>query len=151
MSRRRVLRIPTGSVTVKAGPAVLCVATLSGGQANCPVAAVEFPRGTVTLLAVSPGPTTTTLSVSPAVVTYGHEQAARLGVKVRGKNITATGSVTVLAGSTTVCVITLKSSAGTCTLSPRELRPGTYGLASVYAGSASYEGSTSAKETLTVR
>ncbi len=46
---------------------------------------------------------------------------------------------------------TLKSGAGTCTLSRRELRPGIYGLVGVYTGSASYGGSTSAKETLTVR
>jgi hypothetical protein len=47
-------------------------------------------------------------------------------------------------------VITLSSGKGSCTLSAKRLKVGTYRLVATYGGSTNFKGSTSAKETLTV-
>ncbi len=96
-------------------------------------------------------PTSTTLSLSAARVSYGHEQSARLSVTVRARyRGTPAGRVLVKAGAATVCVIVLKAGAGRCTLTARQLRAGTYNLTAAYGGSAGYLGSASARTTLTV-
>jgi hypothetical protein len=56
----------------------------------------------------------------------------------------------MVAGRITVCVITLKSGKGTCTLIARKLRAGVYSLSAAYAGSADYAGSAAMKKTLTI-
>ena len=85
-------------------------------------------------------------------MTYGDEQAERLTVTVIPRYAgTATGTVTVKAGSATVCSIRLKSSrTGSCTLAPKKLGPGTYHLVARYAGSADFTASASGKATLKV-
>jgi hypothetical protein len=54
------------------------------------------------------------------------------------------------AGSTTVCLITVSSGHGTCTLSAKALKPGTYHLVASYPGNAIYLASASASKTLNV-
>jgi hypothetical protein len=80
----RSKRCRSGPVKPSAQPALVRTQHLTGGTGQRALPPSGPVPGIVSLSA-----TTTTLSVSPAVVTYGHEQAARLGVKVRGKNINA--------------------------------------------------------------
>jgi hypothetical protein len=61
-----------------------------------------------------------------------------------------TGTVTIKASATTLCVIKLSSGKGSCTLSAKRLKAGTYRLVATYGGSKNFKGSTSAKETLTI-
>jgi hypothetical protein len=93
----------------------------------------------------------TVLSLSAARVRYGHEQAERLSVRVVPRFAgTPAGKVTVRAGSTVACVITLAGGAGSCALPATRLAVGTYQLAASYSGSASFAASTSGKLPLTV-
>ena len=65
--------------------------------------------------------TTTVLSVSPASVAYGAENAAVIAVGVTPQfSGTPTGTVTVTSGSTSVCTVTLPA---TPTCSPSASRP----------------------------
>jgi Bacterial Ig-like domain (group 3) len=96
-------------------------------------------------------PTTTAMALSRAKVTYGHEQSERIVVTVKAQySGTPAGTVTVRAGSATVCTVTLRSGKGSCTLTARKLRRGTYYLIASYHGDQDFLGSTSAKKTLTV-
>ena len=58
--------------------------------------------------------------------------------------------MTVKSGSTTICTITLASGKGTCTLSSKKLRTGTYHPAATFPAGTNFGGSTSARLTLTV-
>jgi hypothetical protein len=103
---------------------------------------------------VSPAKATskTTLKLSSKKVTYGDEQVEHLSVSVTPQHsgTTPTGTVAIKASATTLCVIKLKSAKGSCSLSAKKLKAGTYRLVATYGGSKSYQGSISAKETLTV-
>jgi hypothetical protein len=105
-----------------------------------------------TALSVGKAASTTALKLSATRVTYGHEQVEHLSVTVSPQysGITPTGSVTIKVSARTLCVIKLKSGKGSCMLSPKRLKAGTYHLVATYSGSANYKGSISAKETLTV-
>jgi hypothetical protein len=95
----------------------------------------------------------TSLKLSSKKVTYGDEQVEHLSVTVSPQHpgTTPTGTVTIKASATTLCVIKLASGAGSCKpLSARELNAGAYSLVATYSGSTNFKGSTSAKETLTV-
>jgi hypothetical protein len=63
---------------------------------------------------------------------------------------TPTGTVRVKQSSTTLCVIKLSSGKGSCTLSAKKLKVGTYHLVATYGGSTNFKGSRSAEETLRV-
>jgi len=102
----------------------------------------------VTVVAAS---TTTSLTLSPATVTYGHEQAERLSVQITpAHGGTPTGTVTVKKNASTVCVIKLSAAKGSCTLAAQALQPGSPALIAVYSGDHSYQGSASAAEKLIV-
>ena len=58
--------------------------------------------------------------------------------------------MTIKASAATLCVIKLKSAKGSCNLSSKKLKAGTYHLVATYGGNKNYKGSTSAKVTLTV-
>ena len=94
----------------------------------------------------------TALKPSETKVTYGDEQVGHLSVAVSPQHsgLTATGTVTVKASATTLCVIKLSSAKGSCKLSAKQLKAGTYQLVATYSGSANFKGSTSAKEILTI-
>ncbi|MFZ2057200.1 MAG: Ig-like domain-containing protein [Acidimicrobiales bacterium] len=92
-------------------------------------------------------------------MTYGDEGVEHLSVTVSSEltGLRPAGTVKVKESTTTlkplattVCVITLKSAKGSCTLSAKKLPVGTYDFVATYGGSANFKGSTSAKETLTV-
>jgi hypothetical protein len=97
-------------------------------------------------------PPVTALKLAARKVIYGHEQVLNLSVTVSPQysGSTPTGTVTVKESTTTLCVITLSSGKGSCTLSAKKLPVRTYRLVATYGGSTDFAGSASAKETLTV-
>jgi len=161
---------PTGTVTIKAGNTVACAITLHDRQGACTVPAAKFGPGTVTVAAYYGGAivfqtshsvaqtftvvkatTKTALALSASAITFGQEQSERLSVAVAPQfgGIPA-GTVTIKAGSRTLCAVTLKSGKGSCTLTPKELKPGTYQLTASYPGGTDFTGSASGPKTLTV-
>jgi large repetitive protein len=161
---------PTGHVTVKAGSTAICVITLKSGRGTCSpsatrlgtgrhsisavyggsndvVASVSGPR----VLSVAKASSTTALSLSAAQVQYGSEGTEKISVQVAAKySGTPGGTVTVRANGDTLAVIKLKSGAGSYALSAKGFAAGTYELVASYVGNADFNGSTSAKQTLTV-
>ena len=103
-------------------------------------------------LTVAKATTRTALKLSARKVTYGHEQTEHLSVRVlpQYSGSTPTGTVRVKQSSTTLCVIKLSSGKGSCTLSAKKLKVGTYHLVATYGGSTNFKGSRSAEETLRV-
>ena len=160
---------PSGTVTVKAGTAVVCGnLTLAAGLASCTLPATRLPGGTWHLtasysgsgwastsaartLTVAKAASKITLALSAAKVTYGHEQSERLTVSVTGQyGQTPAGKVAVKSGKTAVCTITLTAGKGSCTLAARKLPAGTRTLIAVYPGNHDYTGASSARKTLKV-
>jgi hypothetical protein len=161
---------PAGTVTVKTGSTTVCTITLASGKGSCTLGATKLRPGGYPLVAsyagsaafrasssgsriltVAAEPTSTSLALSAAKVKAGHEQSEKLSVQVKPKfSGTPAGKVTIKAGAAKVCVITLKSGKGSCTLKASQLKAGSYKLAASYAAAAPYAGSASAKKTLTV-
>jgi hypothetical protein len=163
---------PAGTVTVKADGKVVCVIALKGGRGTCKVNTGAYPPGTVKFsgsygggagfkpshsgtvsLKLLKAAATTSLSLSVATAKYGDEQAARLRVRVVPRSTggqTPSGKVTVRAGGTVVCVITLASGTGSCAPAAKELAPGRYRLSASYPGSTQFTGSVSGEQTLVV-
>ena len=102
-------------------------------------------------LTISRAKTTTTLSLSKSQVTYGHESQERLTVSVSHVGgVYPTGRVTVKAGGTTLCTISLIKGKGSCTLKATKLKAGTYHLTASFPGNSNYLKSTSSTKTLKV-
>lgn len=101
-------------------------------------------------LTVARAATTTALSLSPAGIVYGAEQAEQVSATVTSPAGTPDGTVTVTSGTTTVCTITLAAGTGTCTLAAAQFPASTDQFIGTYNGSASFTGSASAAQTLTV-
>jgi hypothetical protein len=82
----------------------------------------------------------TSLKLSASRVTFGHEKAEHLTVHVTSTHSGAvSGKVTVTAKpakgkSVKVCVITLKSGSGSCTLRNKALKAGSWKLTAAYGG-----------------
>ena len=103
-------------------------------------------------LAVTPAPTTTTVSVAPAGVLYGAEHAALITTSVAPAfSGTPAGTVTVTATAAggglpvPLCTLTLSTGAtgGTCTPADTVLAAGaTYDLVAAYGGDANFSAST---------
>jgi hypothetical protein len=99
----------------------------------------------------------TSLKLSTATVTLGHESTEHLSVQVRSPHPGAvTGKVTITAQPAKgkpakVCVISLKSGKGSCTLKASALQPGGYKLTAAYGGSQAILASASTTKSLTVR
>jgi hypothetical protein len=161
--------LPTGTVTVTSGATTICTTPLASGGASCALSARTLPAGPVTITASYNGSyvfgvsastagftvvkdaTKTGLTLSARKVSYGHEQAEKLSVAVSPQFAgTPGGRVTVKAGRTTLCVITLKSGKGTCALTAKKLQAGIYRLSAVYSGSTDYASSAATGRTLTV-
>jgi hypothetical protein len=163
---------PAGSVQIMAGDSTVCPdQPLAAGTVTCTLAPGQLSVGSHPLTAVYSGdanfggttsapvtltvtsPTTTSLTLSSRTIQAGHEAAEHLTVTVHpvitGSG-TPTGQVTVKAGTTTLCMITLSNATGSCQLSPTKLRPGTYHLTAHYAATTPFTASTSPPKTLTV-
>ena len=94
----------------------------------------------------------TVLTLSATKVTYGDEQVEQLSLTVSPEfaGPTPTGKVSISESKTTLCVITLSSGKGSCSLSAKEIKTaGTYRLVATYGGSLKVAGSFT-METLTV-
>jgi hypothetical protein len=97
-------------------------------------------------------PTSTALTLSAGTVVFGHEQSEKLSVAVTPANHEpVTGAVTVTAGSTVVCTITLANNAGSCRPAKSKLKPGTYSLVAKYGATQIYMSSVSPAKKLTVK
>jgi hypothetical protein len=162
--------VPTGTVAIKAGSTVACTITLKAGTGSCTVPATKFGPGTVHVAAfygggisfgtsqsftrtftVKKATTKTALALSKSSVTVGREQAERLSVAVAPQfGGTPAGTVTLRAGTRTVCTVALKSGKGSCALTAKELRSGTYHLSASYPGNGDFTASASAPRTLKV-
>ena len=94
----------------------------------------------------------TVLKLSTPKTTYGQEQVEHASVTVFSSlpGTTVTGTVTIKESATAMCAIKLRLGKGSCTFSPERLKAGIYRLVAVYGGSATFMGSTSAKEMLLV-
>jgi Bacterial Ig-like domain (group 3) len=167
---------PSGSVSVSATSAAsgqttpLCSGALANGAGSCAMTAAQLAPGHYLVTATYGGdtnytgststaqpftitrvPTQTFLSRSPAKVRFGHEQLEHLSVQVTARNGgTPGGNVTIKAGTVRLCVITLKDGKGSCALTAKELRVGTYHLAAHYRGSALFAKSASGTVKLVV-
>jgi hypothetical protein len=111
-------------------------------------AASVSPASTLT---VSVAKSTATLSLSRSSVGYGSENAVKFTVSVSHVgSVRPAGKAQVRAGGTTVCTVTLHNGTGTCTLTARQLRPGTHTITAVYLGDVNYHSSQSAARPLKV-
>ena len=131
---------PTGTVAVNEGTTTLCTITLSSGTGRCSLTAAQLPAGHHTVVAVyssastnfsgsssaaktltvKAASTTTALSLTTPV-TYGAEASADFTVTVSAAGATPTGTVALREGTTTVCIITLSSGTGECSLTAAQL------------------------------
>jgi hypothetical protein len=165
--------VPAGVTTVRVdGHAISgCASTaLSAGKASCTgtTAILTGGKHAVTLsyagggnfaasasstvtLTVGVARSTPALSLSRSTLTYGHENAEKLTVVVTHVgSVYPTGKAQVRIGSTTVCTVTLSKGAGSCTLTVKQLRAGTYAIIAVYLGDVNYHSSQSSRKTLKV-
>jgi hypothetical protein len=94
--------------------------------------------------------TSTALALSSAKTTYGHENAEKISVVVSPESRDPGGEVVIKVGKTTLCAITLKSAKGSCKLTAKRLKPGSYALIASYLGAPGFKPSTSAGRKLTV-
>ncbi len=136
--------------------------TVAGGRGTSYANGAIYPfTASVTLyaqwMATVGGPplkatTRNALKLSARKVTYEHEQTEHLSVTVSPQfpGSKPTGKVTVKQSTRTLCVIKLSSGKGSCKLSAKQLKAGTYHLVATYGGSTNFAGSTSPKEKLTV-
>jgi hypothetical protein len=158
-------------VTIAINGAVYCTAVIVNGKGSCALPGFwdagrykitasysgdsNYAGSTATqYLTVVRAKTSTSLTLSKATITYGRETAEKMTVTISAPTQnSATGKVTIRAGQTTICVITLKpgnQSNGSCTLKAAQLRPGTYHLTASYPGDFDYVGSASSLKTLKV-
>jgi hypothetical protein len=159
--------IPGGTILVKKSTTTLCVVTLSSGKGSCSLASAVLPPRLFSVYAtyapnanfvgstspkltlrVTRATTRTSMKLSVARVTYGHEVRERLSVVVSPEFRSAmpTGPVTI---SGRACHLNLSSGKGSCTLSAKKFRMLSH-LVATYWGSTRYSGSVSASHTLTI-
>ena len=94
--------------------------------------------------------TTVSLGFKSPTASYGDEQADLFSVSVSltwatGRPV-PTGTVSLVAGSKTLCVVKLVSGRGVCALSAKELAIGSYDVVATYSGSALYMSATERKD-----
>jgi len=112
------------------------------GTASAPSNMVTMPMADTSLALV----------LSVAKVTYGNERVERFSATVSANypGPTPTGTVSVKESTSTLCVITLSSAKGSCTLGSTKLLARTYTVYATYGRNTSFVGSTSPKRSLAV-
>jgi len=145
------------------------------GDGSCTLAANELAPGTYqvtarfdgnqnflgsssapqTLTVLAQQSTTTSLTLSPPLVTFGSGQAETFTATVTpAASGTPTGTVTVTSaktGSTPLCTIALANATGKCTIpTASQMTPGSYPLTATYNGDNLHLSSTDTSQTLTV-
>jgi hypothetical protein len=147
--------VPAGLTSLSSGGFAAFSGVACASAANCAAggeyATAKQGLGAFILAEVPVRATATTLTRSHSIVTYGDEEAEKLSVAVTSKSGTPGGKVTVKAGAATVCTITLRFGKGSCTLSARQFKAGTYHLVANYAGTWPYAKSASSSWPVTVR
>lgn len=144
--RRRSFRLFNAAVIM----ACLAVALGAGRAAAAPVAASAALAGTAL------AGTSTSLALGVAAADYGQESDEVLSVTVTTTGTAApTGTVTISAGSSAVCAITLAAvsattAGGECSPLASELTPGSYQLTAAYSGDSANAASISPAAALTV-
>jgi len=97
----------------------------------------------------APVATTTSLTLSRSTVAVGSEQKVKFSVAVTGSS--PTGTVSLSAGSNTLCTVTLSSGSGSCRIGSRSLPKGSYSVVASYSGDTNNNASSSGAVTLKVR
>ncbi len=155
----------------------VCTITLAGGSGACDLPAGSLAPGSYTFtgnyngdqvyggstsaggsgggpafhVLAKPLPTTTRLTLSATRIKAGHEGTEHLTAQVKAASGGApTGNVTFKAGSTRLCRVPLRHGQARCTLTARQLRPGTYKITARYGGDIAHAPAISPKQTLTV-
>ena len=154
---------PNGEKVIVHVGAITCTAALKGGKGACRVAKTALPVGSypvsaayggdanlrgssgssVSRLTVSKDATRTSVSESPANVTYGHESASLISVAVTtryGEAVPNGETVTVYVGNVT-CTAALKDDRGNCRIATTALQVGSYPVLATYGGDANLSGS----------
>ena len=162
---------PSGTVVVASGATTLCTITLpaiSCSTTNPTVLGASTTPYSITatyggggglgestsgpqILTVDPAGSTTTISVSSSPVTYGNERTVTFTAGVTAQyGGTPTGTISVEAGTTPLCAITLPSTS--CSASPVALDAATspYAIQAFYSGDSNFADSTSGPESLTI-
>lgn len=148
---------PAGSVLPVGTWAVMAVYQGEGstydGSTSAPAAELTVDQaGTTVPTTVTSGTaTSTSLTNTPATVTYGAENVETFTATVTAATGTPDGVVLVETDGAVVCTVTLVNGTGSCSLTADELTPGTYSLVGAYPGSVDPDAaSTSAPVSLTV-
>jgi hypothetical protein len=111
-------------------------------------AASASPAATLT---VGVARSTPALSLSRSSVTYGSENAEKFTVSAsHAGSVYPTGKAQVRIGGSALCTVTLSKGAGSCTLTAKQLRAGSYTIIAVYLGDVNYHSSQSAGKSLKV-
>lgn len=161
---------PEGTVAVKSGTAPLCTITLVSGGGSCELLPTSFSVGSYRLTAsyrgnadftsstgiakvkVASASTKTTLKLSAATITHGHEEHELISVTVSPQFLgMPAGTVRVFAGKTSICTIKLARAKGSCKLTASQLPAGRYLVTASYSGDRNFSSSTSAGSKLTVK
>jgi Bacterial Ig-like domain (group 3) len=162
----------TGRVTIENGSRAVCSFGVTAGRGSCLLPDTALVVGTSRLaayadasnggfassvsashaVAIVKGADTTTLTLSKAVVAFGHENATKLSVRVQTRyHGIPNGRVLIKLGSTTLGVFSsAQAVAGTWVLPARLLPPGTFSIVAVYEGNDAFAGSTSVRVSLKV-
>jgi hypothetical protein len=163
---------PAGTVTIKAGTTTLASVGLNAAaEGTWTMPAARLKPGTYRLtasyassngydsdtsaqvtLTVAKPVSSVALALATAKVKAGHEQTARLAIKVTSPaGGLPAGKVTIRAGATALATVALgKSGTATWVMPASRLRPGTYQLTVSYASSNGYQPGVSAKKQLVV-
>jgi hypothetical protein len=93
----------------------------------------------------------TALKLSARRIAYGREHGERLTVAVRPQFTgLPAGRVVISVKGKTICTRHLENGTASCTLTRKQLRPGSYRLIAQYQGSSAFIGSKSAAQTLKI-
>jgi predicted outer membrane repeat protein len=156
---------PSGEVSVSDG-ASSCTTTLtssSNGLASCRLSGLRlgasmvrvsyagdenFTPWSLTKRVVARSGTSATLTLSARSVVHGKENHERFSVHVRAAAGAGTpdGSVHVMAGTTTLCSLTLVAGVGVCSPSSARVAASTYMVTAVYPGTSTWAPSHSSSE-----
>jgi hypothetical protein len=156
---------PTGTVRISGAN---CEITLSAGKGSCTLPPAYFNAGNRNMVAtylgssdfkhsasakrtvtIDTATTTTSLELSVAQVTYGHEQVEQLSVSVfpQYSGTTPTGTVTITGAD---CRVRLSSGKGSCMVPAHHFRTGHHLMNATYNGSRNFRRSVSAIQTIAV-
>jgi hypothetical protein len=176
VARSGSLPPPAGTVTVTANGHTLCTIDLSGGDKFCRLHPVDLAAARYQVLAsysgdanylpsrsdtktfsVTKASTTTGLRMSAVKLRYGHEAGERLKARVAPQYAgLPAGTVTIKtqaskgSAGTTICKIALYLARGSCKLTRKQLKAGTYRIYASYGGDQNFRSSSSLARKLTV-